>query len=508
MLALLAALLPAATPAAAAELYRDNAVAVRWDNLLRYTAATRIASRDADLLVDLNWDDGDRNFAPGTISNRLDLLSALDVTAGDWGLHASAAAWYDQVYRDGTDASALPAGNAGTAAPGHFAPAVRDLYGRHAEWREGFVYGSFTLADMPLSLRVGRQTLLWGESLFYDPQSIAAAQAPVDYTRSVGVQSAYSSDTYRPVGQVSLTLQPTADLALSFYHQLEWRPTRLAGSGTYFSYLDQFGTGADRLYVAPGRYLVRRPDREPSGKGQFGLSLHAVIGDVDYGLYALRYNALDPQHLLRVTEPAEAAGPVGYYRLVYPGGIQLYGASVSTSLGEGMVSGEVSWRRRMPLYLAGTNGSDGDIYSAYVTGQTLHGQVSVTQALGRSTLWDSADLNAETMIDKVLDHDPVSVRPQWRGIATKFRVMLEPRYFRVMPNLDLTVPVGLGYNISGHSLGYRVQNAGAADMQVGVTATYRSVWKASISLTRYMGTPAKQWLTDRDYLAFSLSRTF
>lgn len=507
MLAGLTLMLSAAMPVTAAELYRDDAIAVRWDNLLRYTLASRVARQDTALLDDLNWDDGDRNFTRGLISNRLDILSALDMTAGDWGLHASAAAWYDQVYRNGTDAPALPAANAGTAAPGRFAPAVRDLYGQHAEWREGFVYGSFTVADMPLSLRVGRQTLLWGESLFYDPQSIAAAQAPVDYTRPVGVQSAYSSDTYRPVGQVSLTLQPTADLALSFYHQLEWRPTRLAGSGTYFSYLDQFGAGADRLYVAPGRYLVRRPDREPSGKGQFGLSLHAVIGDVDYGLYALRYNALDPQHLLRVTEPA-TTGPVGYYRLVYPGGIQLYGASVSASVGDGMVSGEASLRRHMPLYLAGSAGSDGSVYNAYVTGQTLHGQLSVTQALGRSALWDSADLNAETMVDKVLDHDPVSFRPQWKGTATKIRVMLEPRYFRVLPNLDLTVPIGVGYTISGHSFGYRVQNAGAADMQLAVTATYRSVWKASLSLTRYMGPPAKQWLSDRDYLALSVTRTF
>jgi hypothetical protein len=494
-------------PASAAALYAQDDLTIRWDNMLRYTLATRIVPVDDALLLDLNWDDGDRNFKPGLISNRLDLVSALDVAKGEWGIHASAMAWYDRVYRQGTDITNLPAGNASTAAPGRFAPAVRDLYGQHAELREAFAYGTVTLGDMPLSLRAGRQTLLWGESLFYDANSIAASQAPVDYTRPIGTQSAYSSDAYRPVGQVSLTLQPTADLSLSFYHQLEWRPARLAGSGTYFSYLDQMGAGGDRLYLAPGRNLARGEDITPSAKGQYGASLHLQFDGVDYGLYALRYNAMDPQYRSWL-RPGATGTVLGRYQLVYPGGIQLYGASFSASAGDGMVSGELAYRRHMPLYLASTGYAEIAGTDAYVKGETLHGQFSLTMPFGRTSLWDSADLNAEATLDGVLNHDRADVRPQWEPVASKVRLLFEPRYFRVLPNLDLSLPIGFGYNLSGYSLSYRVQNEGAGDLFIGVSATYRSVWKAGISLTHYMGSPTRQWLTDRDYLAVTLARTF
>src|SRR3954452_11011815 len=73
------------SPSLAADLYHDDTLDVRWDNTLSYTAAFRLFPRDPALVANPNWDDGDRNFRPGVISNRLDLLSELEVTAGDWG---------------------------------------------------------------------------------------------------------------------------------------------------------------------------------------------------------------------------------------------------------------------------------------------------------------------------------------------------------------------------------------------------------------------------------------
>jgi len=46
-------------------------------------------------VADPNADDGDRNFAPGIISNRFDLYSQLDFSKGRFGFDASARAWYD-----------------------------------------------------------------------------------------------------------------------------------------------------------------------------------------------------------------------------------------------------------------------------------------------------------------------------------------------------------------------------------------------------------------------------
>ncbi|WP_044562750.1 DUF1302 domain-containing protein [Azospirillum sp. B4] len=498
------------TAALAVELHAGGDMEARWDNTVRYTVASRVGPRMGALLDNPNWDDGDRNFAPGLVSNRVDLLSALDLSWGDWGLHAGAAAWYDTVYQGSTDEAGNATDNAGTAAPGHFAPAVRDLHGQHAEMREAFVHGAFTVAGMPVSVRVGRQTLLWGESLFYDGNSIAAAQAPADYTRAISGPSAYGSDTYRPVGQAAVTLQPWSDIALSLYHQFEWRPTRQAGDGSYFSYLDYLGAGGDRLYVGPGRYLARQADRTPDAAGQFGVALHATLDGVDYGFYALRYNALDPQYATGPDSDATAAGAAGYYRLVYPGGIRLYGASFSTALGDSTVTGEVSGRHGMPLILPPpVIGAQAlSRYAAYVRGDVVHGQLSLTTALGRSALWDSADVNAEAVVDHVAGLARPESEGQWQQPALKARVLVEPHYFQVLPNLDLTVPLGLGYNLTGHSLTYYTQNAGGGDLTLGVTATYRSVWKASLLLTHYIGAPSQQWLADRDFIALGLERTF
>src|SRR5512142_1124547 len=70
---ILAAVIGIALPAHAAEIYSGDGFVVRWDNTLRYTAAFRTLPRDAT--AGPNTDDGDRNFAPGLISNRLDLVS-------------------------------------------------------------------------------------------------------------------------------------------------------------------------------------------------------------------------------------------------------------------------------------------------------------------------------------------------------------------------------------------------------------------------------------------------
>lgn len=484
-------------------------VAIRLDGQARYTLAARLVGRDPALLTSANWDDGDRNFAPGLVSNRLDLLAGINVDGGDWGGRVSAATWYDTVYRQGTDAGPGATVNSADTPAGQFPTATRRLQGRDAALREAYVRGAFTWGGMPVSLRAGRQVLTWGEGLFGDPQSIAAAQAPIDYSRAIAPPGAYRNDNYRPVAQVVLTMQPRPDLAFSIYRQLEWRPTLLPGSGSYFSYLDQFGSGGDRLFLAPGQYLTREPDQRHASRGQFGLSMHVNPGDVDYGFYVLRYNGMEPQFRMRFAGPVPA-GAAGAYQVVYPGGTRLYGVSASTVLAEMTLAGEVSLRRQAPLYLpaGSSDAAVGAYYPGYVRGSVWHGQVSLSTAIGRGSLWDSADINAELAVDHVPDKDPVDADRPWRRPASRVRVLLEPHYFRVLPNVDVTLPIGLGYNLSGHSLSYRTQNAGAGDMQIGIAATYRSTWKSSLTLTRYLGSPRRQWLADRDYLSFGLERAF
>ena len=77
------------------EIDTGTPVQVRWDNTIKYSAARRVANPSPALLANINGDDGDRNFNTGFISNRLDLLSELDVIYKSMGMRVSGAAWYD-----------------------------------------------------------------------------------------------------------------------------------------------------------------------------------------------------------------------------------------------------------------------------------------------------------------------------------------------------------------------------------------------------------------------------
>jgi len=510
-LALTCALLAAAgRPAGAAEIYAADGLEVRWDNTLRYSAALRPNSRSTELLSYLNGDDGDRNFAPGLVSNRFDLLSKLDIAAGDFGIHASAAGWYDTVYHAHTDNSSPATSNASAPAR-EFPPAVKDLEGQHIELQDAFAYGNFTLGEMPVSLRAGRQTLLGGESRFFDPNSIAAAMAPTDYLKTMTDQGGYSGNMFLPVTQASLTLQPLSWLSLSLYDQFEWRASRQPSDGSYLSYVDYIGAGAARLFLTPDRYLTHVPDRGPAS-GQYGFTLHASIADVDLGLYAFRFRAKDPIAAL-VTDPlAGPSGAVGYYRLVYPTSINLYGASFSTDWDGNVVAGEVSARQNTPLvsYDPRTPQQGAPIGMPYYSrDDTLHSQVSITTELAETSLWDRADAAAEIASDSILNLGNMAAGvPAFPRFALKARARIEPHYFQVLPNLEIGGVAELGLNIAGRSFTYYAQNSGTGDFRIGVSGTYLSAWKAGIAYVGFIGAANRQPLADRDFVLLSLERTF
>jgi Protein of unknown function (DUF1302) len=503
-----AIVLCAASPACAAELYSGNGMIVRWDNTLTYSAAFRVAPRDAAILSEPNSDDGDRNFAPGLISNRIDLASALDVTGGDVGLHADAVAWYDTVYHARTDNSSPGTYNAVSVPATQFPRATRNLLGQYANLEEAFVFGDFEADGMPLSVRIGRQTVIWGESLFFAENSIAAALAPVDEIRTAGAPGSYSKEVFLPVAQAAFTLQPAENLSLSFTYQFEWRKSRLPGVGSYFSYYDFYDTGGERLFLDSGYALHRAKDRHPPSGGQFGVSLHASLGDFDIGLYALRYHAKEPQIWLR---PAS-----GTYQLFYPSGIELYGLSFATYLGDSSFSGEISARRNMPLVSRSPVSQywSADDYDptagGYAAGDTLHAQVSSTTEFGPAALWDSAEFGTEVAANGRLavTANPAALDPHRDRFALSLRALFEPRYFQVLPNLDLGVPIGVGYNAIGRSSVLESQYAGSGDFEIGLDGTYRTVWKAGISVTAFLGSAYHQPFADRDFVRLTLERSF
>lgn len=505
----------AVMPALAGELYNDNGLEIRWDNTLQYSTLIRLEPQAPSLVAPVNADDGDRNFAPGLASNRIDLITQADLAYGNFGAHASAHGWYDTVYHAGTDNNAAASYNPLGTPVSAFAPAARNLQGQYAELNDAFIFADFSVADVPVSLRAGRQTVTWGESLFYDSGSIAAAQAPVDIVKTYTGRSDYAADVFLPVTQIAFTAQPASAFSFSFYYQFDWRGTRQPADGSYFSTIDYTGAGANRYLLSSGRYLLRDKDKTPSG-GQYGAAVHESLGEFYVGLYALHFDSKVPLYVAQFVS-GSTPGEAGSYHLLYPKGIDLYGASFSGSAGTVNLAGEISLRRSAPLisYASPPNKSmaaplnwvndDDDV----ARGNTLDARLSATTTLSPAPLWDSADLSGEFVFDDVLNVTSYAkgVSPIMDRIVAHARLQFVPHYFQVLPNLDLSVPIGLGRDVLGHTASYAPYDS-SNDFDIGIKAVYRGEWKAQVGYTAFLGGTDYQALADRDFLMASIAYSF
>ncbi len=313
---------------------------VRLDTGLRLSLGVRAAAQDATLLGAINADDGDRAFEQGLISERLDATTTLDATRGDLGFEIGADGWYDAAYHGATANRSPATFNPVTVANDAFPADTRRLMGGQVELGPAYVRDRFDVGGIPVTVRIGRQTLLWGESLFFAQDGIAGAQAPVDLVKQASQPLVEARELYLPVTQADIRVKLPRGLSLEAYDQIEWRRDRVPAVASYFSTTDILDAGGQRV-LAGGGALYRGRDDTPSGAGQFGVALRRDSGTFGLGLYALRYDAKSPQ--------AELGGIPGTYRLAYRSGIDLLGASASTYAGDGTLSGELSYRRNLPL---------------------------------------------------------------------------------------------------------------------------------------------------------------
>jgi hypothetical protein len=174
-----------------------------------------------------------------------------------------------------------------------------------------------------------------------------------------------------------------------------------------------------------------------------------------------------------------------------------------------------------------TGGNDkGD--RLYAVGNTAHANLSGIYVLQTNPLWDGGALVTElaynTRLD-VTDNEDALAQNTTKD-AWALRTVFEPAYFQVITGLDLTVPMGIGWNFSGRSSAIGNFNGGssnAGDLSVGLGFTYRTVWRAGLSYVKYFGaadtftvphnsaTPHlsfDQSLADRDFISFFISRAF
>lgn len=549
----------------------DPDTKVRLDLTPKYSTAYRLKNPSAaltrlDVASDpgtVNEDDGDHNFKRGVISNRFDLLTEFDVTAKNFGGRISGSAWRDSAYLghsdyDGTPVYAggqpLPAtistsNNFIGQAPNEFLPATRYQHGRGAEVLDAFVYAKGDIAGMKGTVRLGKHTLQWGESLFFGQNGIANAQGPVDIAKIASVPGWQFKEVLLPVEQVSGSLQVAEGVSLGAYYQFKWRPSKLPGVGSYFSNQDYVGTGTVNFgNDANGAPVLlsydKSRDLRPKDSGQGGVQLRwsPTGSEFEFGFYAAQYHDKTPE------VPVFDFG-TGNVHLAYASNIRTVGASVTSSSGQLNWALEGSIRTNAPLTsdpavvggpspiaTCGTSNAD----PCYAVGRTGHLQLSGIYVLQPNALWQGGSLVGELAYNRTLKVTKDIFAPfAGAGVggadphttkgAFAYRMLFEPQYFQVLPGLDLSVPVSLGYNFGGRSsaiFNFAGGASNAGDYSIGLKGKYQNAWNVALTYTDFFGaaktftetlaagsgTPRQltfaQSLRDRAYMAFSVSRTF
>jgi hypothetical protein len=143
---------------------------------------------------------------------------------------------------------------------------------------DAFAYAKGEIGGMRGTVRLGKHTLQWGESLFFGQNGIANAQGPVDIAKIVSVPGWQFKEVLLPVEQISGSLQVAEGVSLGAYYQFKWRPSKIPGVGSYFSNQDYVGTGVVNFGVdGSGNPILlsydKSQDLAPKDSGQFGVQL-------------------------------------------------------------------------------------------------------------------------------------------------------------------------------------------------------------------------------------------
>ncbi len=440
---ILAAVIPLvmASQAQSYEFYTSG-IEGSFDSEVSMGSSWRVEKQDDKLLAQGNFEDGNANFSKGDAFSQVFKGSHdLQMSYQNFGGFVRGKYWYDTALNDNNvDYGHTPTATIGTSANDPLSvnqagesrlddSEFNDLSKfSGAKILDAFVYGEFTVLNMPLDIRLGKQVVSWGESTFI--MGGVNAINPVDvngFTRP----GAEIKEVLLPVNMAYSNLGLSESLSFEAFYQLEYQESVLPGCGTYFSPNDYISDGCNVLdLTAQNASLQRSEDSTPDSDGQFGLSFRYVseaLSDTEFGLYFMNIHSRTPtgngvkssltiEQQVAIGEAAgtdyiinnaanpfsptaqelavaqavggqTAAGAVvntSSYFVAYPEDIQIVGVSFSSNIGSVAFSGEVSYQQDFPIQVNATQ---------LVVG-TLEGNTNSLSALGMSSSILDAELNA------------------------------------------------------------------------------------------------------------------
>ena len=261
-----AAALALPSAAGAFEFNTDEDVAMRWDNTLRINVASRTTGQDKAIINNVNYDDGDRNFDTGSVFTRVGLLSEFDfVWKKSLGFRVSAAGWWDGGYQH-LDNKSVATSNTldknGMPVLDLSNYTERYAKGPSGEWLDVFAFAKFNVGDAPVNVKLGQNTVYWGESLLFGGaiHGISYSQNPIDVWKALATPGSEAKELFRPrVGfNVQSTVTDTLSVAAQYF--FNWQSFsnqayRYPESGSYLSVGDPLLWGADSYIVGRNAFV-------------------------------------------------------------------------------------------------------------------------------------------------------------------------------------------------------------------------------------------------------------
>ncbi len=511
-----AACLCAAGSAAALDIDVGNPdIRLRWDNTLRYNAGVRAQSPDPAISRSTSFDESDGRFGRGdVVTNRLDLLSEADVVFPQgFGFRASGAAWFDGAYGNtvrtadgviptGMTGAGLPYSSVGSYSGNEYSDTTKKYYGGpYGELLDAFAFATFSLGEVPVSVKVGRHSIYWGDSLFTPIHGVSYSQQPSDLRKAQATPGSEAKELFLPLTQISGNVQLTESISVGGQYYLEWAPFRVPEGGTYLAGSDIALEGPDRTLagVVSGNPLfmnrIESVEAPQWGSGDWGANVRYrsdALGTL--GLYFRRFDE-KMFWLLRGTPPAPALS----YRAVYPQNTMLYGVSLARSLGSASMGAEVVYRVRTALATQGFAATNEG-----ARGNTVHGLVNFVNTIGKTPVFSSASWLAEVVYStytKVSEHPelfnaggyaPCARRRVSDGCATKdffsATVGFTPSWFQVFPGADLSLPLTFGMGLHGNSAVLAGGNERAGSYSAGLGLDYRQKYRFDLKYVGYLAT--------------------
>ena len=485
-------------------------VRLSWDNTFRYNLAYRVKDQNKAIISNPNNDDGDRNFNKGIVSNRLDLLSGLDlVYKGDHGIRVSGAGWYDQRYKDHLDNTSLATSN--TLKNGRPTNDLNDFVDRYyagpnGELLDAFVFGKLNIGPVPVNVKVGRHSVMWGESLLLGGyvHSVAYAQTAVDLGKGQAQPGVEAKELFRPLNSISLNAQVTERLSIAAQYYLQWERNLLPEGGTYLGTTDALLGGGNSFIAGfhPLLGFIRFPhgnDIEPDQNGDWGVSArwNPRWLDGSLGLYYRNFSDKIPQLFIMPSGPT-----AGTWQGAYASGIRLYGISLSKQVAGVSVGLEFSYRQGMPLVSDPVTILPGSPLPIRGTppgaiGNTLHGLVNFIGIISPTPVFDTASWNLEFSWNNWVDvtkgnqyfkgRDSYSaidrVSKDFVGVGAGFT----PTWYQVLAGVDLSMPLSISTGLIGNSAVAFGGNKNAGSYSVGIGADIFTKYKVDLKYIDFFG---------------------